>query len=376
MTTATAEFRFRAGVDENGLGGQLGPLVVTAVLAEVDPSGARLLSRKLPRALSADLDDSKALVSSRNIQLGEAWCRALVEATTASSPATPRELLERVLLTPEEQQRKRCPTSHAAQCWDTSAEHFQAQGEVLERVRRHTATLAKRGVRLLAVRSEVLCTAHLNEKKRAGIHRFQADLHAMEDLLLGLQHRTAAPLLAVCGKVGGIGQYGRFFGPLSNQLHNVLLETRADSRYRFPSLGEVRFVKDADAKDPLVMLASLAGKYVRELFMQRIAAFYPEERELATPDAHPSGYHDPLTARFVSLTQKRRVRLGVVDDCFLRLREETQREETQRDEGQRDEEPRKKTRRDEAQGGTNAGSPQATRRRAPSPKNQSQGSLF
>ena len=40
----------RVGVDENGLGARLGPLVVTAVLAEVSVEGRALLARP-PREL-------------------------------------------------------------------------------------------------------------------------------------------------------------------------------------------------------------------------------------------------------------------------------------------------------------------------------------
>ncbi len=54
---------YRVGADENGLGGQLGPLIVTAVAAEVDEAGSRFLSRRLPKALRQDLNDSKALIS-------------------------------------------------------------------------------------------------------------------------------------------------------------------------------------------------------------------------------------------------------------------------------------------------------------------------
>src|SRR5690606_2557430 len=109
------------------------------------------------------------------------------------------------------------------------------------------------------------------DQRRAGVHRFAADLHAMERLLLTLRERRDEDLLAICGKVGGIGQYERFFGPLAGRLRTVLAEGRDESRYHFPGLGELRFLRDADARDPLVMLASLVGKYVRELLMNRIS---------------------------------------------------------------------------------------------------------
>lgn len=348
---------YRVGADENGLGGQLGPLVVTAVLAEVDEAGTRLLGRRLPKRLREDLNDSKALVSSRDTKLGEAWSRVLLEAAmshgdgAARDLGSPAKLLTALLHTPEAALRAQCPPHHEGQCWSTSAESFEAEPDELARLRSHVAYLASRGVRLLSVRSEVVCTKVLNANKRAGVHRFMTDLHAMEALLVTQRGLVPAPLLAICGKIGGMNQYGRFFGPLSSELYNVLVEGRAESRYRFPNLGEVRFVRDADAKDALVMLASLVGKYVRELYMKRITSFYPGEREQAAPGGHPSGYHDPVTMRFVDLTASTRRRLNVVDDCFLRLRD-----------AGRDE--------------TLSGSPQVPRRRAPKKEDESQGSLF
>jgi ribonuclease HII len=334
---------YRVGADENGLGGQLGPLIVTAVSAEVSEAGTRFLSRKLPKAVRQDLNDSKALVSSHDTRLGESWCRALLGPALTS----PAQLLSKLLLTPEVKLRAQCPKQNEAQCWSTDAEAFEGEESELERVRGHIELLRARGVALRQVRSEVICTKTLNANKRLGVHRFMSDLHAMEALLIALRAEAQGPILAICGKVGGMGSYGRFFGPLSAELHNVLVEGRAESCYRFPQLGEVRFVRDADAKDPLVMLASLVGKYVRELYMKRITSFYPEERAEAAPDGHPSGYHDPVTRRFVSLTAKARRRLDVVDDCFLRLR----------DEGP-------------------AGSPEEPRRRASKAQDESQGNLF
>src|SRR6185295_15756630 len=65
------------GVDENGLGARLGPLVVTAVLADVSAKGQAIMAR-LPRGkIRDDLGDSKRLVSHTDVTLGEAWARVL-----------------------------------------------------------------------------------------------------------------------------------------------------------------------------------------------------------------------------------------------------------------------------------------------------------
>lgn len=73
----SGETSCRVGVDENGLGARLGPLVVTAVLADVTPAGQRWVGRRPRGKLSLDLGDSKRLVSHSNFTLGEAWARVL-----------------------------------------------------------------------------------------------------------------------------------------------------------------------------------------------------------------------------------------------------------------------------------------------------------
>ena len=164
----------------------------------------------------------------------------------------------------------------------------------------------------------ILCTQRLNEARRRGKNRFVSDLHAMESLLLDVRAATGRDLQATCGKVGGMSDYDRFFGPLSGRLHTVLDQTRRLSSYYFPGLGRIDFVQDADAKNLLVMLASLVGKYVRELLMARVSRFYAASADGATL---VSGYHDERTDAWVAATARRRRSLSVVDDCFERARD-------------------------------------------------------
>lgn len=285
-------------------------MIVTAVLAEVSDTGTRTLTHKLRGRIAEDLDDSKRLVAHGNVALGEAWARA-VGGLDAESP---RDLLSRISLEGEAALRAPCPKHVEQQCWSVEGERFVADADLLARTRGHVATLEKRGVRLLGVRTSVLCTQRLNDERERGHNRFVADLHAMERLILALREQAGSDVSAVCGKVGGIADYSRFFGPLSNRLHAVLEQKREKSAYRFPGLGEVCFLRDADASDPLVMLASLVGKWVRELLMDRIVRFYD-------PEAAPSGYNDPVTARFVDATKLSRKRRKVPIGCFERARD-------------------------------------------------------
>lgn len=301
---------FRIGADENGLGARLGPLVVTAVLARVDERGARLMQRRLPRSLAALIGDSKKRVSHADVALGEAWARALAAPTVD----TPSALFTELSLEGLERLHAPCPEHVKNQCWSLEGETFVAEDELVAAARRARELLRQRGVDVLSVKSSVVCTERLNRAMAGGKNRFVTDLHAMEELVLAHRKHAGSDVLAVCGKVGGMGDYSRFFGPLSNTLHVVLEQRRERSAYRFPGLGEVHFVQDADARDPLVMLASLVGKWVRELLMARVARWYGERR------SPPSGYHDPITARFVGETALVRQKRRVPDTCFERTR--------------------------------------------------------
>lgn len=304
---------FHVGADENGLGSRLGPLIVTAVLAEANEAGERFLSRKLPQRMREDLDDSKRLMTHTNVGLGEAWARAL----TRDEARSPAELFEQLSLEGSALLQAPCPKAAQPQCWTVTRESFVASAEQCARAKAHVATFAARGVQLLEVRTSVVCTGQLNQNRDRGINRFVSDLHAMERLVLKLRESAGAPVQAVCGKVGGIGEYAKFFGPLAGWLHATIIEGQAESAYQFPKLGRLRFVRDADAHAPLVMLSSLVGKYVRELFMSRIAGHYPAQAE----NPRPSGYHDPVTAAFVKRTAVLRKQRKMPDRCFERERE-------------------------------------------------------
>lgn len=309
--SATPPYAVRLGADENGLGARLGPLIVTAVTARISDGAAGLFARKLRGKLAKDLDDSKRLVAHGNVALGEAWARALTGVDS-----TPQDLIAKISLESSSELTSLCPKSVQAQCW-RSEEVFHADPALVARMRGHLQTLSQRGLSDLSVQSSILCTRRLNEDKASGGNRFLSDLHAMERLILAAREQRQESLLAVCGKVGGMMDYSRFFGPLSLRLHSVLEAKPARSAYHFSGLGEVRFVRDADATDPLVMLASLVGKYLREVLMQRIWRHYGPGEE----DREPSGYHDPITAQFVTQSAEERRRRRVPLACFERAKD-------------------------------------------------------
>ena len=318
MRGSDEQVRFRIGADENGLGPRLGPMVVTAVLARVTDAGWKVVGKAAKGKLSERLGDSKALVSHGNVALGEAWARALARRGAGRTPYTdgpPDELLHAISADDRPALRAPCPRHVEAQCWSAEGEALFASEAMVRVAEQDLDNLEQRGVTILGVRSVVLCSKRMNEGLDADKNRFVLDLNAMERLVLELRAIAGEDVTAVCGKVGGFGKYGRAFGPLSGQLHTVIEEGQARSAYHFPGVGEMAFVRDADASDLCVSMASLVGKYVREALMARVVRFYRGELP-ELPDA--SGYHDPVTTTFIEGTRLLRKSRDIPETCFER----------------------------------------------------------
>lgn len=308
---------FAVGVDENGLGPRLGPLIVTAVALEAADGCERAALSKPSRSLAARLGDSKALVSYGGSSLGEAWARAIVRRLGGPEPAHPDALVHQLLLDGRDVLRAPCPPDHERQCWGTEGEAFGSDDAAVQQASRDLDRLEKRGLRVRSLRVAVVCTQRLNEAAARGVSRFVVDLHAMERLILSIREELGHELTCVCGKVGGYDRYGDAFGPLAGRLHVALEEGRARSEYRFPGVGNVAFVRDADDSHLVVSLASLVGKWARDFLMTRIVRYHREAHP-DLPDA--SGYHDPVTTRFVAATALTRKSRGLPDTCFERTK--------------------------------------------------------
>lgn len=311
-------FERHVGIDENGLGPRLGPLIVTAVTARTSGEGGKRVQRKPRGKLAERLGDSKALVAFGDSALGEAWARAIGRRIAgAAGASTPDTLLHALSLDPVEHLRAPCPSAHLAQCWSAQDERFEAENDLVEAVDRDLVALEKTGIAIERVRVAIICTSRLNEAAARGVSRFEVDLHAMERLALAVRAESEADLHVTCGKVGGYNAYAEAFGPLNGRLHAVLVEGRARSEYQFPGFGRIAFVRDADAHHALVAMASLVGKWARDLLMRRIIRYHRED-DADLPMA--SGYHDPVTTQFVKATSLMRKKRKLPDDCFERNR--------------------------------------------------------
>ena len=300
------------------MGPRLGPLIVTSILAEVDERGARVVTSRPRGVLGKRIGDSKKLVAFDNSALGEAWARAIALRAGVDAK-TPAELLAAVAIDPEAVLQAPCPSHHVDLCWNKEGESFAASDEAVAACTKDLAILEAKGVLIRRARVAVVCTKRLNEAVDRGLSRFHVDLHTMERLTLDARDEAASEVYALCGKVGGFDFYGERFGPLAGYLPTALVEGRARSEYQVPGVGRLAFIRDADDTHLIVGLASLVGKWARDHLMRRVVRYHRDHDHSLQDLPEASGYHDPVTTRFIRATELVRKHRRVQSACFERL---------------------------------------------------------
>ena len=246
------------------------------------------------------------MVSHGDVALGEAWARAIARRIGLEA-GNPDELIHALALDSRAELRKPCPSHVEAQCWNTEREVFEADEDMVAMVTRDLDKLAARGIDITGVRTSVVCTKRLNDARLEGKSRFDVDLHAMERIVLHARERENMDVDAVCGKVGGYARYSDAFGPLAGRLHAIIEEGAKKSSYSFPGLGIISFVRDADAHHLLVAMASMVGKWIREVMMGRIVRFYghSDDEELSR-ERLPRSDHQSLRRCHLARPQEAR----------------------------------------------------------------------
>ncbi len=298
------------GIDENGLGPLLGPLVVTAVAFETPKYDREAFYRIARQHLHAD--DSKKVFSRTRLKAAEAATLSWLDVFGVA-PLTHAELVEQIcrpiplrLLCGRDVPEYCRPSSIPLPVWSSS---FPQDNAKLGRSALISAGFAPAAVSVLSV-----CPGAFNAATAApDMNKFRFDFYLMMELARDLTRDFAGDVLCLCGKVGSTKRYGRWLDRQGLGKHSIEEESREISSYKVDEIGHISFIKDADDLHLPVAVASMIGKYIRELHMFEVNGL------LAEPGMRPaSGYRDRVTADFVEKTITRRIEIGLQDECFRR----------------------------------------------------------
>jgi hypothetical protein len=325
------------GIDEAGYGPNLGPLVMTAVIAEssgpsrenaVHESASTLdlwqdLAGSVDRAGGDPgrfwVDDSKAILrNGRGRDRLEATCLAVLHAIGSELPGSPGCLLDAVgagTAGESELERWLGPSGNRP-AWPAEA----LLASLPERLSRGPLEPADRSWRIVAVRSVVLGPerfnrrlAQLESKARVHFTAFRELLQLAWDLA-----DDGKPTAVSCDKHGGRHYY---LEPLIEAFPDLWITRGPEgpelSRYTMRATGRnlgLSLTPRADAANGLVALASIVSKTIREVWMDVFNGYWT----CRVPDLRPTAGYPVDAARFRRSIEPLAREQGLVPDLWWR----------------------------------------------------------
>jgi hypothetical protein len=297
----------------------LGPLVVTGVLSNVGHEALGPLC--LDRDGCPGLRDSKKIFSQKNLARGEALALSLIEILSRERPTSLGRLVELLQCEAAGPWPPACVEGRVKAfclCPDLALPLWCGRDDVDRLTGALGARLRAAGFEAGAVVSAVFCPYSLNRETGAGRNKFSLDLRAFLGVAHVLAGMSGRPVHAVAGKVGSRRDYDAELAAFFRTIPRQLKRSRDESAYAVGDRLTLRFILDADDAFVHVSMASIVGKYVREVFMESLVRACAA---LAGPAGRrPSGYRDRVTKEFIGRVRPRLEDHGIHPLCFERRR--------------------------------------------------------
>ncbi len=318
--------KYLIGTDEAGYGPNLGPLVISATLWEVDPwSDGESLYDRLKQVIAPVAEprnsrriavcDSKSLYRTggglRSLEHGLHPCLVQCGSAVTSWREYWRSLAPGAI-----GHLDRLPWY---QGFDLELPIDAHLDEVLELGECLRGELSRQGVTLRSVRSVALFPDSFNRQTREMGSKGTVLSHQTIALVRQVMRPLTGDVFVQCDKHGGRNRYGPLLqGFCPDTLVQCRGESRASSIYRWEEdqrRVEIRFVAKGESFLPAA-LASMASKYLRELAMMAFNHFWTAQ----LPGVRPTAGYPVDAKRFKAEIASRQKELGIEDQVLWRCR--------------------------------------------------------
>jgi hypothetical protein len=330
---------WQVGIDEAGYAPNLGPFVMTMVTATVPESRPpvdfwQLLACKVRRASGPDdgrliVDDSKAVYSRAKgiASLEKNLCPFVWDLHWALAEDYQRGFDGRL---PFECLWKSCCDAELEQLneepWWSSPGLLPVSDACPQQIRRdrddlRSACVAARGG-ILGIRSIVVHPRQFNQLIAEHDSKAAVSMLCLERLLAALPSlcTTANSGCVFVDKLGGRDRYYELVQSVFDPCPVLVRgEAEAASRYQAQArkgTWEISIEPRADSRYFVVALASMFGKYLREVLMLQFNRFWQQH----VPGLAPTAGYPGDARRFYKDIAKARRRLGIADGVLWRVR--------------------------------------------------------
>jgi len=265
------------GIDENGLGSILGPLVITFTVFS-----APIYHKKLFWRISDKVTDSKKIMRFGKIKKGEEVVFLFYYLLHQKFPQKASELIKKIEIKRKKTFCKKCHPEMKKIC--QKEEVFlpqEIEKKEIKKIKKETEILQRKmekaKIKLLEIKSFIICPLEFNQKTQ-NQSKIQLELFFIKNFERKFLKKFSQ-VLFLCDRVGK------------------------------------NFIKKGDRTHFPVALSSIFGKYTREIFIKKQNQFFQK----ICPSIEPvSGYRDHLTKKFIKKTQKIREKINLPEICFLR----------------------------------------------------------
>lgn len=279
---------FICGIDENGFGPLMGPLVITGILTEINIS--------LPEYIK----DSKSIYKKReDFKKIEEISILLFYLVENRLPEKPDEILRKFASIPT------CETKENI-CYKNIPKNFETEN--IELLLFKYRDFLKNKNKIRKVKSEVVCCYNLNNFVSHNRNKFVLNILNFTKIMH--QMKEFKNVIFYCGKIGGYNHYSNFLRYFFPDCQIKILDEKEEiSSYILKGenlIFEIGFYKNVEKISPVASLSSILGKYIRELIMKSILKSLNLE--------NISGYRDKKTINSI-----KKIKFSdFLKDCIIR----------------------------------------------------------
>lgn len=286
------------GLDENGYGPVMGPLVVTGVIATMD----------LDKDWPGDIYDSKLLFTHQNTHKElEKIALSILNISKGKFSHSTSGIFENF------QQDFKCPKDISI-CFENLPEIplWTTKKDIENFTKFLSAFCEKKQLKILSINSVILCVHKFNSFCRQNMKKDFINYLLFEKIILQALSKSDN-LFVKAGKIGGRKDYKKFLEKTFHnwQINNIMEKPEISGYLLIRNNKKIalNFVRDIESRSFLGVLAGIYGKYIRELFMHSINSFLGTKRYI-------SGYRDIQTKKFLNILSHKELDF----DCILRIK--------------------------------------------------------
>ncbi len=272
------------GIDENGFGPLMGPLVVTGTLLKQKGDGIPWFE---------DIADSKFFFSTRsknNFSRIEETAISVFYLSKKKFPDSPSEILNTFC-------RKIEHSPETSICTGKIPERFiwaEPEG-VKKRCDTFSEWAIKNSTEIETVQSIPVYVYRINKFVENGDSKLLLDFLTFCDIVKDVPEKDGLDVQA--GKIGGLKFYKTYLRYAFPDYESTIMQEKEElSSYSLKSNQlefHINFFMDVEKRSFPAALSSIIGKYIRELFMESIRKSLGIKEDI-------SGYHDKKTLRCIA----------------------------------------------------------------------------